>query len=74
MDGSPLSTYRLYSSNLEIQPEVITKGGGRRRLEPRNVAMMPDNPGIWKVTFDLKKELTGTLYYLEPFIILALYF
>jgi hypothetical protein len=50
----------LFSSNLEIDAEVITKGGGRRRLEPRNVAMIPDHPGIWKVTFDLKKELTGS--------------
>ena len=62
-DGSPLSHYRLMNSNVEIQPEVITRTGGRRRLETRNLRMIPETPGIWRVTFNLKQELGGEYFH-----------
>ncbi|ODM98885.1 hypothetical protein Ocin01_07797 [Orchesella cincta] len=56
-DGSPLLFERLLTSNLEIQPEIIMRGGGRRRLGTRHIQMLRSQPGTWQVTIDLKQEL-----------------
>ncbi|CAG7821680.1 unnamed protein product, partial [Allacma fusca] len=57
-DGSPLSAFRLINSDLEILPEINSRGG-RRTLSARKVRQVSDAPGIWKVTFDLKQELSA---------------
>jgi len=44
---------------MEVQAEVVMQSRGAKRLDIRRVSMLPDSPGIWKVVFNLKQELSA---------------
>lgn len=44
---------------MEVQAEVSMRSRGVRRLDTRRVSMLPNSPGIWKIVFNLKQELSA---------------
>lgn len=59
-DGSILPAERFRYDRLEIRPTVQFRSSASRTLEPREVKPLPEQPGIWEFTIDLRSELAQT--------------
>ena len=56
-DGSALPFERLEYDRMEIRPTIQFRSSASRTLEVREVKQMPETPGIWEFTIDLRSEL-----------------
>lgn len=58
-DGSSLPEERLRYDRLEIRATVQFRSSASRTLEIKEAKALPDQPGIWEFTIDLRSELAG---------------
>lgn len=56
-DGSILPAERFRYDRLEIRPVVQFRSSASRTLEAREAKALPEQPGIWEFTIDLRSEL-----------------
>ena len=59
-DGSILPAEGFRYDRLEIRPTVQFRSSASRTLEVREAKALPEQPGIWEFTIDLRSELAQT--------------